>query len=114
MNISETGIANHDYILSGRLLILSIFLLNISDAIYTWLAVSSGKAYELNFIPILLLSYGPLVFFTVKIGTVSIALAYLAIRITEESVKKYQVILIIITIIFILISVNCMLINILI
>lgn len=60
--------------------LIILFFLNILDAIFTWLSVSSGKATEVNFVPNILFSHGPLMFFTVKIGLVSLVLIYVGVK----------------------------------
>ena len=70
-----------------RKLLLYIFILNIFDAIFTWISVSGEAAYEINPIANWLIKEGPVQFFCFKIGIVSLALLFAYIRIKEDAPK---------------------------
>lgn len=80
---------NHKVI---TLFLVTVFLLNICDAIFTWLSVTGGGAFEINPIANYLLSKGPLAFFGIKISAVSAALLYVYIRTLNSEVSRTQVI----------------------
>jgi len=69
--------------------IFVIAILNITDAIFTWVLLKNDWAFEINPLANFLISGGPILFFTVKIGLGSGALIYLAYRLTREKAAKY-------------------------
>jgi len=74
-----------------RRLLLYIFLLNIADTIFTWISVNGDAAYEINPTVNLLLSCGPVGFFCVKIGLVSLALLFAYVRIKVDAPRYIYV-----------------------
>jgi hypothetical protein len=69
--------------------ILIIAVLNVLDAVFTWILLSKGWAYEANPVVNMLLEQGPLAFFFVKIGAVSGVLMYMFFRLSMEKARKY-------------------------
>jgi len=72
-------------------ILLTIFLLNILDAIFTWISVNSGWAYEVNFASDILLNKGMFVFFFVKIAVVSLAILYTYLRTKNKEPSSLQI-----------------------
>jgi hypothetical protein len=84
---------------SVKFLLIYLFAINLIDALFTWVAVTSGTAYEVNPIVRFLLEQGPFVFFASKVGIISGALTYLYIKVgkctDEKKLKSSKIVLVI-------------------
>jgi len=64
-------------------------ILNIFDAVLTWILVQKGMVIEVNPVMDYFISQGPLSFFLVKIGVMTGVITYVLIRLTDESAYKW-------------------------
>lgn len=77
-----------------KILLIIIFILNILDAIFTFISVKSGMAYEINPLANILLARGPFVFFSVKIGIGALLLGFLYFRVKKDNSVHTMILLI--------------------
>lgn len=84
---------------SVKFLLVYLFAINIIDALFTWVAVTPGAAYEVNPIVRFLLEQGPFIFFASKVGIISVMLIYLYIKVgkcaDEKKLKSSKIVLMI-------------------
>ena len=90
----------NDYNKPTSILLITLIVLNICDAVLTWILVQNAMAFEVNPAMAWLIAKGPLTFFVVKIGALTLLNIYVYFRIKGRAEKKHFYIVLILVIVY--------------